>query len=156
MTTRVSHDRTKGSQLIPALGESWGHAATIRVILFWDHNTRLATLYKSPSRGETTVPYQITVSSLIWVILLWDHNTRLATLYKSPSRGETTVPYQITVSSPFNPSAHNHFNPAPPCESPPPPILYLYLGTKHMPSNPLQVPFKKAEHTPSNPLQIAL
>ena len=63
MTTRVSHDRTKGSQLIPALGESWGHAATIRVILFWDHNTRLATLYKSPSRGETTVPYQITVSS---------------------------------------------------------------------------------------------
>ena len=112
MTTRVSHDRTKGSQLIPALGESWGHAATIRVILFWDDNTRLATLYKSPSRGETTVPYQ------------------------------------ITVSAPFNPSAHIHFNNSPTLWVPPPPILYLYLGTKHMPSNPLQIAFSKGDHSP--------
>ncbi|MEE6469620.1 hypothetical protein FKM82_008700 [Ascaphus truei] len=33
MTTRIGHNQ---SMLIPALGESWGHAATIRVILHWE------------------------------------------------------------------------------------------------------------------------
>ena len=47
---------------VHVVGESWGHACTIRVVLFWNNQERYATLYKSPSRRETTVPYQITVS----------------------------------------------------------------------------------------------
>ncbi|XP_044286061.1 DNA repair protein RAD51 homolog 3 isoform X2 [Varanus komodoensis] len=57
MTTRIGHGP---SSLVPALGESWGHAATIRLILHWDNKQRLATLYKSPSHKESTVPFCIT------------------------------------------------------------------------------------------------
>lgn len=42
-------------------GESWGHACTIRIVLFWSGRERQAMLYKSPNRKETTVPYQVTV-----------------------------------------------------------------------------------------------
>ena len=45
-------------------GESWGHASTIRVVLFWSGTERYATLYKSPNHKESTVPYRITVSQL--------------------------------------------------------------------------------------------
>lgn len=58
MTTRVSNGQSK---LVPALGESWGHAATQRLILHWEGQRRLASLYKSPSQMEATVQYQITV-----------------------------------------------------------------------------------------------
>ncbi|XP_075417641.1 DNA repair protein RAD51 homolog 3 isoform X2 [Tenrec ecaudatus] len=57
MTTKI--DRNQAS-LIPALGESWGHAATIRLIFHWDQKQRLATLHKSPSQKESTVLFQIT------------------------------------------------------------------------------------------------
>uniref|UniRef100_A0A8C9VTG1 DNA repair protein RAD51 homolog 3 n=1 Tax=Scleropages formosus TaxID=113540 RepID=A0A8C9VTG1_SCLFO len=59
MTTKVGNGQSK---LVPALGESWGHAATQRLILHWEGQQRLASLYKSPSHPEATVPYQITVS----------------------------------------------------------------------------------------------
>ncbi|XP_043106119.1 DNA repair protein RAD51 homolog 3 [Puntigrus tetrazona] len=58
MTTRVSNGQSK---LVPALGESWGHAATQRLILHWEGLRRLASLYKSPSQMEATIKYQITV-----------------------------------------------------------------------------------------------
>ncbi|XP_078404332.1 DNA repair protein RAD51 homolog 3 [Cetorhinus maximus] len=57
MTTRFGQVQ---STLVPALGESWGHAATIRLILRWEGKLRFASLYKSPSQKEATVPYQIT------------------------------------------------------------------------------------------------
>lgn len=57
MTTKI--DRNQAS-LVPALGESWGHAATIRLIFHWNQKQRLATLYKSPSQKESTVLFQIT------------------------------------------------------------------------------------------------
>ncbi|XP_050177633.1 DNA repair protein RAD51 homolog 3 isoform X2 [Myiozetetes cayanensis] len=57
MTTRIGQSQ---STLVPALGESWGHAATVRLILHWDNTQRLATLYKSPSQREATIPYDIT------------------------------------------------------------------------------------------------
>lgn len=57
MTTRIGQSQ---SMLVPALGESWGHAATIRLIFHWDNKQRLATLYKSPSQKESTVPFYIT------------------------------------------------------------------------------------------------
>ncbi|EOB05165.1 DNA repair protein RAD51-like protein 3, partial [Anas platyrhynchos] len=57
MTTRIGQSQ---STLVPALGESWGHAATVRLIFHWDKSQRLATLYKSPSQKESTIPYTIT------------------------------------------------------------------------------------------------
>lgn len=57
MTTKIWSGQSK---LIPALGESWGHAATQRLILHWQGTQRLATLSKSPCQMEATVPYQIT------------------------------------------------------------------------------------------------
>lgn len=60
MTTKFSPG--EDSRLVPALGESWGHASTIRVILYWEGQKRWAWLYKSPSKKESRVPYQITVS----------------------------------------------------------------------------------------------
>ncbi|XP_063002558.1 DNA repair protein RAD51 homolog 3 [Elgaria multicarinata webbii] len=57
MTTRIGQGQ---SSLVPALGESWGHAATVRLILHWDNNQRLAMLYKSPSQKESTVSFSIT------------------------------------------------------------------------------------------------
>ncbi|XP_043859927.1 DNA repair protein RAD51 homolog 3 isoform X2 [Dromiciops gliroides] len=57
MTTKIDKNQ---SSLVPALGESWGHAATIRLILHWDKKQRLATLHKSPSQKEATVLFDIT------------------------------------------------------------------------------------------------
>ncbi|XP_064208421.1 DNA repair protein RAD51 homolog 3 isoform X2 [Anguilla rostrata] len=57
MTTKVVNGQSK---LVPALGESWGHAATQRLILRWEGQQRLASLCKSPTCKEATVPYQIT------------------------------------------------------------------------------------------------
>jgi RAD51-like protein 2 len=47
------------SALVPALGESWSHAATNRVILFWKEQQRHAHLIKSPSRMNATVAYEV-------------------------------------------------------------------------------------------------
>ncbi|KAK2850950.1 hypothetical protein Q5P01_007226 [Channa striata] len=57
MTTRL---RGGQSQLVPALGESWGHAPTIRLNLCWERSQRLAAIFKSPGHMDTTVQYQIT------------------------------------------------------------------------------------------------
>ncbi|XP_069581936.1 DNA repair protein RAD51 homolog 3 [Brachyistius frenatus] len=57
MTTRL---RGGHSQLVPALGDSWGHAATIRLLLHWEGSQRRAAILKSPSHTEAAVQYQIT------------------------------------------------------------------------------------------------
>uniref|UniRef100_A0A8C4RA12 DNA repair protein RAD51 homolog 3 n=1 Tax=Eptatretus burgeri TaxID=7764 RepID=A0A8C4RA12_EPTBU len=60
MTTRIHPNSTQSASLTPALGESWGHAATHRVILQWQGNRRFANLIKSPTRGEATVEFTVT------------------------------------------------------------------------------------------------
>uniref|UniRef100_A0A1A8QMM2 DNA repair protein RAD51 homolog 3 n=2 Tax=Nothobranchius rachovii TaxID=451742 RepID=A0A1A8QMM2_9TELE len=57
MTTRLRGDQ---SHLVPALGELWGHAPTIRLLLHWDGTQRLASILKSPCHMAATVQYQIT------------------------------------------------------------------------------------------------
>ncbi|XP_078110268.1 DNA repair protein RAD51 homolog 3 [Sander vitreus] len=57
MTTRLSGGQ---SQLVPALGESWGHAPTIRLLLHWAGSRRMAAVFKSPDHKGATVQYQIT------------------------------------------------------------------------------------------------
>ncbi len=57
MTTRL---RGGQSQLVPALGELWGHSPTIRLLLHWVGSQRLAAIFKSPGHMDSTVQYQIT------------------------------------------------------------------------------------------------
>ena len=67
MTTKIYSDRNKSSHLVPALGESWGHAPTHRLLL---HSSldgdrqgkmdRRATIFKSPSRPEQTASFHVT------------------------------------------------------------------------------------------------
>ncbi|CAH2222643.1 DNA repair RAD51 homolog 3 isoform X1 [Pelobates cultripes] len=56
MTTRIGPTE---SMLVPALGESWGHATGTRLTLNWENKQRFATLNKSPSQKIATVPYAI-------------------------------------------------------------------------------------------------
>lgn len=58
VTTKVMDEQD--SKLIPALGESWGHAATTRVILYWRDNERYAHVYKSPCLPPSTAHYLVT------------------------------------------------------------------------------------------------
>mmetsp|Transcript_3991 Transcript_3991/g.7773 ORF Transcript_3991/g.7773 Transcript_3991/m.7773 type:complete len:359 (-) Transcript_3991:99-1175(-) len=60
VTTKVSTDGP--SMLVPALGESFAHACTTRVILHWqqDHTKqRYAHLYKSPRLPQSTAPFRV-------------------------------------------------------------------------------------------------
>lgn len=57
MTTRL---RGSQSQLVPALGESWGHSPTIRLLLQWEGSRRLAAIFKSPLHMESTIQFKIT------------------------------------------------------------------------------------------------
>lgn len=56
MTTRVQGE---GSRLVPALGETWGHAANVRILLQWTGHKRSASIVKSSSHAPTSVQYQI-------------------------------------------------------------------------------------------------
>jgi len=64
MTTMIGVDRP--SQQVPALGESWAHVPTQRVILYWQGHERHAVLYKSASVRQTDVRFQITVSKIVY------------------------------------------------------------------------------------------
>eukprot|EP01125_Pyxidicula_operculata_P000937 TRINITY_DN1080_c4_g1_i1.p1 TRINITY_DN1080_c4_g1~~TRINITY_DN1080_c4_g1_i1.p1 ORF type:complete len:425 (+),score=99.67 TRINITY_DN1080_c4_g1_i1:156-1430(+) len=56
VTTKFQNDR---AVLVPALGETWSHAATNRVMLFWEGSLRKARLIKSPNNEDRTVTYCI-------------------------------------------------------------------------------------------------
>ncbi|KAM9350256.1 DNA repair protein RAD51 homolog 3 [Symphorus nematophorus] len=63
VTTNQMTTRLRGggqSQLVPALGESWGHAPSIRLLLHWAGPWRLAAILKSSGHMDATVQYQIT------------------------------------------------------------------------------------------------
>lgn len=57
VTTKVT---PTGTFLAPALGESWAHACTSRLMLSWENGQRLATLIKSPSRRADSKAFQVT------------------------------------------------------------------------------------------------
>ncbi|KAG9300620.1 hypothetical protein G9A89_005220 [Geosiphon pyriformis] len=64
MTTRFGLNTgslvTNQPALVPALGESWAHQCTNRVVLYWRDDIRYAHLVKSPNLEEQTVAYEIT------------------------------------------------------------------------------------------------
>lgn len=63
VTTKVL-DNNRGSKLVPALGDSWAHAATSRIILFWQQQSRNAFLYKSPWLPARTAEYYVTADGI--------------------------------------------------------------------------------------------
>ena len=49
-----------GTRLVPALGDSWAHAATSRIILYWQGSVRNAFIYKSPTQPAAVAEYGVT------------------------------------------------------------------------------------------------
>jgi len=56
MTTKPGND----NKLVPALGETWAHCCTNRIILNWKDGSRYAELIKSNSKKSALVQYNIT------------------------------------------------------------------------------------------------
>lgn len=59
MTTKVVTGRAGESSLVPALGESWAHATTNRILLLWKGKYRFAELLKSPRLPNKTAPFTV-------------------------------------------------------------------------------------------------
>ncbi|GAB4844359.1 DNA repair protein rad51c [Ancistrocladus abbreviatus] len=65
LLNQVTTKYTEGSyQLTLALGDSWAHASTNRVILHWNGNERYAYIDKSPSLPSASAPYAVTTKGI--------------------------------------------------------------------------------------------
>ncbi|XP_042237415.1 DNA repair protein RAD51 homolog 3-like isoform X2 [Homarus americanus] len=62
MTTKIECEGS--SELVAALGETWGHCPTLRLALHWSGETRVATLTKAPHRRNSSVNYQVTLAGI--------------------------------------------------------------------------------------------
>nr|XP_055242730.1 DNA repair protein RAD51 homolog 3 isoform X2 [Gorilla gorilla gorilla] len=93
MTTKIDRNQ---ALLVPALGESWGHAATIRLIFHWDRKQRFYGP-EAHNRMTTLLYISFATDRAVWVFFKNGicEELRLATLYKSPSQKECTVLFQI-------------------------------------------------------------
>ncbi|XP_065859386.1 DNA repair protein RAD51 homolog 3 isoform X3 [Euphorbia lathyris] len=61
LLNQVTTKLTEGSfQLGLALGDSWSHSCTNRIILYWNGNERYAYIDKSPSLRSASAPYSVT------------------------------------------------------------------------------------------------
>ncbi|KAG8391649.1 hypothetical protein BUALT_Bualt01G0209300 [Buddleja alternifolia] len=61
LLNQVTTKYNEGSfQLTLALGDSWSHASTNRIILYWNGNARYAYIDKSPSMRSASSPYAVT------------------------------------------------------------------------------------------------
>lgn len=61
LLNQVTTKYSEGSfQLTLALGDSWSHACTNRIILYWNGNERYAYIDKSPSIRSASSPYSVT------------------------------------------------------------------------------------------------
>ncbi|XP_076367605.1 DNA repair protein RAD51 homolog 3-like [Tachypleus tridentatus] len=58
MTTKM--DEFHGSNLVPSLGENWGHVCSMRLLLLWEKDQRNVLLYKSSWKKDSKVPFKIT------------------------------------------------------------------------------------------------
>lgn len=52
------------ANLVPALGVSWLHSCTNRIMMHWKHEKRFATVLKSPSRGPKTVEFAVAAEGI--------------------------------------------------------------------------------------------
>lgn len=58
VTTKILGDGK--SRLVPALGDSWAHAATNRLLCYWKDSKRFAFLFKSPYLPASVAEYRVT------------------------------------------------------------------------------------------------
>ncbi|KAG6545859.1 hypothetical protein Mapa_012820 [Marchantia paleacea] len=65
VTNKITQE---GSEVVPALGESWSHACTNRLILYWRDGQRFASLFKSPSLPTATAAYEVSAKGITDVI----------------------------------------------------------------------------------------
>jgi hypothetical protein len=68
VTTKTTGDGGPAT-LVPALGESFAHTCTTRVLLFWRGHDRHAHLYKSPRLPQVTTPALSTL--LVRLVRSW-------------------------------------------------------------------------------------
>ena len=54
----------QGNRLVPALGDSWAHAATSRVILYWEKGVRHSFIYKTPALPAAGAEYAVTAEGV--------------------------------------------------------------------------------------------
>ncbi|KAM7508763.1 hypothetical protein LguiA_019216 [Lonicera macranthoides] len=65
LLNQVTTKYSEGSfHLTLALGDSWSHACTNRVILYWNGNERYAYIDKSPSLRSASSPYSVTAKGI--------------------------------------------------------------------------------------------
>lgn len=62
VTTKVLANNE--SKLVPALGDTWGHAAATRVLLYWQEGERHAHVHKSPCLPPATARFTITADGV--------------------------------------------------------------------------------------------
>uniref|UniRef100_A0A183S7G4 DNA repair protein RAD51 homolog 3 n=1 Tax=Schistocephalus solidus TaxID=70667 RepID=A0A183S7G4_SCHSO len=86
----TSFNETGGNQLVPALGDSWGHICSIRLLLerSFDDRGQLAKLLKHPGRPPGTARYQVTVRLFDFWLCPGDFTTRL-----TPSQASCLLPF---------------------------------------------------------------
>lgn len=58
VTTKILEDGK--SRLVPALGDTWAHAATNRILCYWKDSKRFAFLFKSPYLPASAAEYRVT------------------------------------------------------------------------------------------------
>jgi RAD51-like protein 2 len=63
VTTKIAA-AGQGTRLVPALGDSWAHAATSRVILYWKNGVRHSFIYKSPTQAAAAAEYAVTAEGV--------------------------------------------------------------------------------------------
>ncbi|KAJ9546286.1 hypothetical protein OSB04_018829 [Centaurea solstitialis] len=65
LLNQVTTKYSDGSfHLALALGDSWSHASTNRIILHWNGNERFAYIDKSPSLRSASAPYSVTTKGI--------------------------------------------------------------------------------------------
>ncbi|KAK1262206.1 hypothetical protein QJS04_geneDACA020546 [Acorus gramineus] len=71
LLNQVTTKFTEGSfQLSFALGDSWSHACTNRIILYWNGDERYAYIDKSPSLPSASAPFAVTNKGIRNAVLL--------------------------------------------------------------------------------------
>ena len=60
----VKPQRDGSARLVPALGESYAHACTTRVILSWENDERVAFVTKSPRLPQARARYAVTAGGI--------------------------------------------------------------------------------------------
>eukprot|EP00978_Attheya_sp_CCMP212_P002659 scaffold5453_cov58-Attheya_sp.AAC.3 len=92
MTTKVGGRQMDDTRLVPALGESWAHATTTRLILSQsptNPDSRTCTLVKSPHKPIGTAAYAVTEYGIRDVVV--SERNALETSYSSSDQNRATL-----------------------------------------------------------------